>query len=253
MYEVRRDPIPGADVRQEAFGSPTIVFDWRIIQQDGKVLWACNPPEDARDIAEDWVNAEGLGKRWNGRIVEVDTPSALAVPESRRASLETLQTVFDAVNRLGDANKARILAGVMPTKEPDWAKPVPAAIKEHLKVAPWPEFWRLGEDGQPFVAERIVERLVEVERASAHIAEPLVKETTDAEPPGKDADSTSAALAEYGTPLKIGRAVAVIRARLAEIGDVELTLAQANHLLKKNDLQPANVKTYPALLQAAKE
>lgn len=275
MYEIRRDPIPGAEVRQESFGTPSVVFNWRPIIEGGKLQWACNPPEDDRDIAEDWVSAEGLGKRWHGRLVEVDAPSDLAVPQSQRTPISTLHAVFDAVNKLGEQNMTRILAGNMPTREPEWAKSVPAAVKEYLKTSPWPSEWRLAVDGQPHVEVRFVETFVEVARASAGKDEPIedksAQEGETAPPPRiedgpkptpddqpKDAPQAapadlSALLTSYGHKAQVPKAVAIVKDMLAGLNGVEPKIESVNYRLKKSNLPLVEAKAFPALLQAAKE
>lgn len=275
MYEIRRDPIPGAEVRQESFGTPPVAFNWRPIVEGGKLRWACNPSEDDRDIAEDWVNAEGLGKRWNARLVEVDAPSDLAVPQSQRTPLATLHAVFDAVNKLGEQNMTRILAGNMPTREPEWAKAVPAAVKEYLKTSPWPAVWKFGDDDQPHVEIQIVETFVEVARASAGKDEPAenkgAQEGKDPPAPSvedspmpdpeaqlKNAPQTAQAdlstlLASYGNKMQVPKAVAVVKDMLAKLNGADPNIDRVNYQLTKSDLPKVGVKTFPALLQAAKE
>lgn len=275
MFEIRRLPISGGEPRQESFGNPPVLFDWRTIQVGGKILWACNPGEDARDVAEEWVATEGLGKKWEAALVEVDAPSDVAIPQSRRVPLETLQSAYDAIDRFGEDGKRKILAGILPTREPEWAKAVPAAVKEYLKTSPWPSEWRLAVDGQPHVEVRFVETFVEVARASAGKGETAEDRNApqDSAPPApsveadprsnpadepKDAPQTaptdlSALLASYGHKAQVPKAVAIVKDMLAGLNGVEPKIESVNYRLKKSNLPLVEAKAFPALLQAAKE
>lgn len=269
MFEIRRLPISGGEPRPESFGNPPVLFDWRTIQAGGKILWACNPGEDARDVAEEWVATEGLGKKWEAALVEVDAPSDVAIPQSRRVPLETLQNAYDAIDKFGEDGKRKILAGILPTREPEWAKAVPAAVKEYLKTSPWPAEWKFGNDGQPHVEIRIVETFVEVARAGADKNEPAEDKAApvprvedeprlahDDEP--KDAQQTAAAdlsalLASYGNKMQVPKAVAIVKDMLAGLNGVDPKIESVNYRLKKSNLPPVEAKAFPALLQAAKE
>jgi hypothetical protein len=269
MFELRRLPIPGGEPRQESFGNPPVLFDWRTIQVGGKLLWACNPGEDARDVAEEWVATEGLGKKWEASLVEVDAPSDVAIPQSRRVPLETLQSAYDAIDKLGEDAKRKILSGFLPTREPEWAKAVPAAVKEYLKTSLWPAAWKFGDDGQPHVEIRIVETFVEVARASAGKDDPAddksapapsVEDGPKPEPEAqpKDAPQTaqadlSALLASYGNKMQVPKAVAVVKDMLAKLNGADPNIDRVNYQLTKSELPKVGVKTFPALLQAAKE